>query len=114
MKIAKVSYASSCFHLLVAIGDGGCDKTTNSQLHTRVFQLPGQLGGGAGSVGQSERDYCGCLRPLSCPDVKMVLTCFSVVFPNSFQNNPVKGTPEISHFYLAVPIFLVGNKKDLT
>lgn len=96
-------------------GDKSClVKDQFSVTHQGVSELPGQLEGGAGSVGHSWQDDYGLLKPLSYPNVNMIFTCFSMVSPNNFQNNPVKWTPEINHFYADVPIILAGNKKDLT
>ena len=53
------------------------------------------------------------LRPLSYPDTDVILMCFSIDAPDSFDNIPEKWTPEVKHFCPNVPIILVGNKKDI-
>ena len=55
-----------------------------------------------------------CLsRPLSYPDTKVVLMCFSIDNPDSLENIREKWSIEVKHFCPGVPIILVGNKKDL-
>ena len=56
-----------------------------------------------------QEDYDG-LRPLSYPGTDVF---FSIDNPDSLENIPSKGTPEVKHFCPKVPIILVGNKKDL-
>ncbi|XP_020843932.1 transforming protein RhoA-like isoform X1 [Phascolarctos cinereus] len=53
------------------------------------------------------------LRPLSYPDTNVVLTCFSIVTPESLESVQDKWTPEVKHFCPNVPMILVGNEKDL-
>ena len=43
----------------------------------------------------------------------VVLICFSVVSPASFDNVAVKWTPELRHHAPAAPVILVGTKTDL-
>lgn len=62
------------------------------------------------TAGQEDYDR---LRPLSYPDTDVVLMCFSVDNPDSFENIAEKWVPEVNHFCPKVPIILVGNKKDL-
>ena len=62
------------------------------------------------TAGQEDYDR---LRPLSYPDTDVILICFSVDNPDSFENISEKWLPEIVHFCPTVPIVLVGNKKDL-
>lgn len=62
------------------------------------------------TAGQEDYDR---LRPLSYPDTDVILMCFSIDSPDSLENIPEKWTPEVRHFCPAVPIILVGNKKDL-
>lgn len=52
-------------------------------------------------------------RPLSYTDADVVLVCFSISNPISFQNVRDKWKPEVSHFCPHVPVVLVGLKKDL-
>ncbi|XP_070388773.1 uncharacterized protein [Dermacentor albipictus] len=53
------------------------------------------------------------LRPLSYPDKGVTIMCSSIDAPDSPENNPESGTPEVRHFCPSVPIILAGNKKDL-
>lgn len=62
------------------------------------------------TAGQEDYDR---LRPLSYPDTDVVLMCFSIDNPDSFENIAEKWVPEVNHFCPKVPIILVGNKKDL-
>ena len=52
-------------------------------------------------------------RPLSYPDTDVVLMCFAIDNPDSFENVTEKWLPEISHFCPNTPVILVGNKSDL-
>ena len=54
-----------------------------------------------------------CYRPLSYPDTDVILLCFSLENPDSFDNITDKWMPEIKHYCPQVPIVLVGTKKDL-
>ncbi|XP_048087486.1 uncharacterized protein LOC125286436 [Alosa alosa] len=63
-------------------------------------------------------DTSGCegydrLRSLSYPNTDIILMCFSLSSPSSFDNIQQKWAPEIKHFCPKVPVILVGNKKDL-
>ncbi|MEE6519886.1 hypothetical protein FKM82_017652 [Ascaphus truei] len=62
------------------------------------------------TAGQEDYDQ---LRPLSYPRTDVILMCFSIDNPDSFENITEKWTPEVKHFCSNVPIILVGNKKDL-
>lgn len=62
------------------------------------------------TAGQEDYDR---LRPLSYPDTDVILLCFSVENPDSFQNVQEKWIPEINHFCNSVPVLLVGTKTDL-
>ncbi|XP_075430213.1 transforming protein RhoA-like isoform X1 [Ascaphus truei] len=62
------------------------------------------------TAGQEDYDQ---LRPLSYPRTDVILMCFSIDNPDSFENITEKWTPEVKHFCPNVPIILVGNKKDL-
>ena len=52
-------------------------------------------------------------RPLSYPDTDVILLCFSLENPDSFDNVTDKWMPEIKHYCPKVPVVLVGTKKDL-
>lgn len=50
------------------------------------------------------------LRPLSYPDTDVILVCFSVKEPNSFENVQIKWIPDIKHFCPGVPFFIIGHE----
>lgn len=52
-------------------------------------------------------------RPLSYPDTDVLLVCFSLENPDSFENITQKWIPEIRHYCPNVPFILVATKKDL-
>lgn len=52
-------------------------------------------------------------HPLKYPEVDVVLICFSIDSPNSFDNVHERWVFEIKHILPDVPVVLVGNKKDL-
>jgi small GTP-binding protein len=60
----------------------------------------------------SQDDY-DKLRPLSYPQTDVLLICFSIISPASFENVRSKWYPEIQHYCPGVPILLVGTKSDL-
>ncbi|KAJ8038803.1 Ras-related C3 botulinum toxin substrate 1 [Holothuria leucospilota] len=43
----------------------------------------------------------------------VLLVCFSVVCPASFENVRKKWHPEVTHFCPNIPVILVGTKSDL-
>ena len=53
------------------------------------------------------------LRPLSYPDTDVILVCFSVKEPDSFENIQSKWIPEIQRFCPGVPFFIIGHKTSL-
>ncbi|KAK7161065.1 hypothetical protein R3I94_003902 [Phoxinus phoxinus] len=53
------------------------------------------------------------LRPLSYPETDVVLICFSLVDPASFENVRAKWFPEVRHHCPNTPFILVGTKLDL-
>ena len=53
------------------------------------------------------------LRPLSYPDTNVIVLCFSIISPASFQNIKQKWVPELRQHCPNVPIVLVGTKLDL-
>ncbi|NWI52962.1 RHOF protein, partial [Calyptomena viridis] len=113
----------------VVVGDGGCGKTsllvafargdfpkvyvpTVFEKYTASLQVAGKpvtihLWDTAG-----QEDY-DRLRPLSYSDANVVLICFDVTDPSSFDNVPTKWYPEVNHFCQGVPVLLVGCKTDL-
>ncbi|XP_065664846.1 ras-like GTP-binding protein Rho1 [Hydra vulgaris] len=62
------------------------------------------------TAGQEDFDR---LRPLSYQNMDVILLCFSIGSPNSFENILKKWIPEMKHFCPNVPFVLVGVKKDL-
>ncbi|KAM6133330.1 rho-related GTP-binding protein RhoD [Phoenicopterus ruber ruber] len=113
----------------VVVGDGGCGKTsllvafakgnftevyipTVFEKYTASFQVGGKpvkihLWDTAG-----QEDY-DRLRPLSYSDTNVVLICFDVTNPTSYDNILTKWYPEVNHFCKGVPVLLVGCKTDL-
>ncbi|XP_045870070.1 rho-related GTP-binding protein RhoD isoform X2 [Meles meles] len=114
---------------VVLVGDGGCGKTSllmvfaegafpesytptvferltvNLQVKGKPLNL--QIWDTAGQV-----DY-DRLRPLFYPDASVLLLCFDVTSPHSFDNIFNRWYPEVSHFCKEVPIIVVGCKTDL-
>jgi len=62
------------------------------------------------TVGQSDYDR---LRPLSYTQSDVIICCFSVVNPASFENITKKWFSEVGYHCAHVPIILVGTKNDL-
>ncbi|XP_065491674.1 rho-related GTP-binding protein RhoD isoform X1 [Caloenas nicobarica] len=113
----------------VVVGDGGCGKTSLLVAFARgdfpkvyvptVFEkytASLQVGGKPVKIhlwdtaGQEDYDR---LRPLSYSNTNVVLICFDVTSPNSFDNILTKWYPEVNHFCRGVPVLLVGCKTDL-
>ncbi|XP_069485041.1 rho-related GTP-binding protein RhoD [Ambystoma mexicanum] len=113
----------------VIVGDGGCGKTsllmvfakgdfpevyvpTVFEKYTANFQVASK------SVeinlwdtaGQEDYDR---LRPLSYTGANVILICYDVTNPGSFDNVLIKWHTEVNHFCKGVPILLVGCKTDL-
>ena len=59
-----------------------------------------------------QEDY-NRLRPLAYPQTDVVLICFSLVSPASFENVRQKWYPEVSYHCPNTPVILVGTKLDL-
>ncbi|ODQ65019.1 ras family GTP-binding protein Rho1p, partial [Nadsonia fulvescens var. elongata DSM 6958] len=62
------------------------------------------------TAGQEEYDR---LRPLSYPDVNVLLVCFAVDSRASLENAKDKWIPEVSHHCPGIPTVLVALKTDL-
>lgn len=62
------------------------------------------------TAGQEDYDR---LRPLSYQEVNLVIICYDVTNPTSFDNVTIKWYPEVHHFCRDVPIILIGCKTDL-
>ena len=115
---------------IVVVGDGGCGKTcllvsyaqrkfpeiyvptVFENYVTNVITPNGKIIELAlwDTAGQEEYDR---LRPLSYPDVDILLVCFSLDNLVSLQNVKDSWFPEVSHFCPGIPILLVGTKADL-
>ncbi|KFQ38558.1 Rho-related GTP-binding protein RhoF, partial [Mesitornis unicolor] len=113
----------------VIVGDGGCGKTSLLVAFARgdfpkvyvptVFEkytASLQVGGKPMKIhlwdtaGQEDYDR---LRPLSYSDANVVLICFDITNPSSYDNILTKWYPEVNHFCKGVPVLLVGCKTDL-
>ncbi|KAK2165984.1 hypothetical protein NP493_1344g00004 [Ridgeia piscesae] len=62
------------------------------------------------TAGQEDYDR---LRPLSYPDTDVLLLCFAVDNPDSFENVADKWAGELAAFCPKTPVVLVGTKTDL-
>lgn len=114
---------------IVIVGDGGCGKTSLLMVYAKgdfperyapsVFEKYNttiSLGGKEiklnlyDTAGQDDYDR---LRPLSYQEANVVLVCFDVTNPTSFENVLIKWHPEVKHFCRDIPIILIGCKIDL-
>ncbi|NXW60521.1 RHOF protein, partial [Eurystomus gularis] len=62
------------------------------------------------TAGQEDYDR---LRPLSYQNTNVVLICYDVTNPTSYNNVAAKWHPEVNHFCRGVPVVLIGCKTDL-
>ncbi|XP_028319083.1 rho-related GTP-binding protein RhoF isoform X2 [Gouania willdenowi] len=62
------------------------------------------------TAGQEDYDR---LRPLSYTEANLILVCFDVTNPTSFENVLIKWYPEVKHFCQQTPVILIGCKTDL-
>ncbi|PVD31220.1 hypothetical protein C0Q70_06632 [Pomacea canaliculata] len=115
---------------VTAVGDGACGKTSLllrmsqdvfvEQVYepttfesdvvevfrgTRKMQLTLQ-----DCAGQETYDR---MRPVAYADVHVILLCFSLDNPDSLVNAETTWFQEVTYYCPAVPLILVGNKKDL-
>lgn len=115
---------------IVVVGDGGCGKTcllvSYAQQKFPEIYIPTVFENYVTNVhcpngkiielalwdtaGQEEYDR---LRPLSYPNVDVLLICFALDNLISLQNVKDNWFPEVSHFCPGIPIILVGTKSDL-
>ncbi|XP_077163767.1 rho-related GTP-binding protein RhoF isoform X2 [Paroedura picta] len=114
---------------VVVVGDGGCGKTSLLLVYAKgtfpeeyapsVFEkYTCSITVGKKEVllhlydtaGQEDYDR---LRPLSYQGTSVVLVCYDVMNPTSFDNVLIKWSHEVSHFCQGTPIVLVGCKTDL-
>ncbi|XP_074258238.1 rho-related GTP-binding protein RhoF isoform X2 [Saimiri boliviensis] len=61
-------------------------------------------------TGQEDYDR---LRPLSYQNTHLVLICYDVMNPTSYDNVLIKWFPEVTHFCHGTPMVLIGCKTDL-
>ncbi|XP_064833915.1 rho-related GTP-binding protein RhoF-like isoform X1 [Oncorhynchus masou masou] len=114
---------------IVIVGDGGCGKTSLLMVYAKgdfpekyapsVFEkyVTTVTYGGKeirlnlyDTAGQDDYDR---LRPLSYQNANLVLVCYDVTNPTSFENVLIKWYPEVNHFCRDVPVILIGCKTDL-
>ncbi|XP_055009406.1 rho-related GTP-binding protein RhoF isoform X2 [Boleophthalmus pectinirostris] len=114
---------------IVIVGDGGCGKTSLLMVYAKgdfpetyapsVFEKYNttiSLGGKEirlnlyDTAGQDDYDR---LRPLAYQEANVVLVCFDVTNPTSFENVLIKWFPEVKHFCRDTPLILIGCKIDL-
>lgn len=115
---------------IVVVGDGGCGKTcllvSYAQNEFPEIYVPTVFENYVTTVvapngktielalwdtaGQEEYDR---LRPLSYPDVDVLLICFALDNIVSLHNVKETWFPEVNHFCPGIPIVLVGTKSDL-
>ncbi|KAM4527844.1 rho-related GTP-binding protein RhoF [Odontesthes bonariensis] len=114
---------------IVIVGDGGCGKTSLLMVYAKgdfpekyapsVFEkyvTTISLGGKEiklnlyDTAGQDDYDR---LRPLSYQEANLILVCFDVTNPTSFENVLIKWFPEVRHFCPNIPVILIGCKTDL-
>lgn len=62
------------------------------------------------TAGSEKYDH---VRPLHYPQVNVIIICFSIDSPTSYENVKRKWHPEIKHHCPNVPILLLGTKSDL-
>ncbi|XP_018587246.1 rho-related GTP-binding protein RhoF-like [Scleropages formosus] len=114
---------------LVIVGDGGCGKTSLLMVYAKgrfpekyapsVFEkFATSVTHGGREIGVTLYDTAGQedydrLRPLSYNNANLVLICYDVTSPTSFDNVLIKWYPEVHHFCPGVPILLIGCKTDL-
>ncbi|KAL4660389.1 rho-related GTP-binding protein RhoF-like [Arapaima gigas] len=114
---------------IVIVGDGGCGKTSLLMVYAKghfpekytpsVFEKFSTIARYGGreinltlydTAGQEDYDR---LRPLSYHNANLVLICYDVTNPTSFDNVMFKWYPEVHHFCNGLPILLIGCKTDL-
>ncbi|KAM9456639.1 rho-related GTP-binding protein RhoF [Clarias gariepinus] len=114
---------------IVIVGDGGCGKTSLLMVYAKgdfpetyapsVFEKYMKIVNHGGkeiqlnlydTAGQDDYDR---LRPLSYQDANLILVCYDVTNPTSYENVLIKWYPEVNHFCRDVPVILIGCKTDL-
>ncbi|CAL8280933.1 rho-related GTP-binding protein RhoF isoform X1 [Gadus morhua] len=114
---------------IVIVGDGGCGKTSLLMVYAKgdfpekyapsVFEkyVTTITHGGKNirlnlydTAGQDDYDR---LRPLSYQEAHLIMVCYDVTNPTSFENVLIKWHPELKHFCKDIPVILIGCKTDL-
>lgn len=113
---------------MVIVGDGGCGKTSLLMVYAKG-SFPEQYAPSvfekyttSVTIGNKEiflhlcdtaeqEDY-DRLHPLSYQEANLVLICYAVTNPTSFDKVLIKWYPEVHHFCRGVPIMLIGSKTD--
>ncbi|KAK3675089.1 GTP-binding protein Rho1 [Recurvomyces mirabilis] len=103
---------------LVAVGDGAIGKTALLFEGTVFDNYVADVKVDGRHVELALWDTAGVedydrLRPLSYPDSHVVLICFSIGSPASYENIMEKWAKEILQFCPGLPIVLVGLQKDV-
>ncbi|OWK54913.1 Rho-related GTP-binding protein RhoF [Lonchura striata] len=98
---------------VVVVGDGGCGKTSLLMVYAKG-SFPEDRDFFIQTIlcvsGQEDYDR---LRPLSYQNTNVVLICYDVMNPTSYDNVAAKWYPEVNHFCRGVPLVLIGCKTDL-
>ncbi|KAK5852113.1 hypothetical protein PBY51_023612 [Eleginops maclovinus] len=114
---------------IVIVGDGGCGKTSLLMVYAKG-DFPEKYAPSVFekyvttiSLGQKEiklnlydtagQDDYDRLRPLSYQEADLILVCFDVTNPTSYENVLIKWHPEVKHFCRDTPVILIGCKTDL-
>ena len=111
------------------VGDGACGKAGLLSVFSKgefpeeyvptvcdVNEAAIEVGG---TTEELELSYTACqddysrLRQLNYPGTDVILMCFSIGSPQSFENITKQWYSEVKQFCPEVPIILVGTKKDL-
>lgn len=111
------------------VGDGGCGKTSLLMVYCQgsfpehyapsVFEkYTASVTVGNKEVTLNLYDTAGQedydrLRPLSYQNTHLVLICYDVMNPTSYDNVLIKWFPEVTHFCRGIPTVLIGCKTDL-
>uniref|UniRef100_A0A8C0PDM4 Ras homolog family member F, filopodia associated n=2 Tax=Canis lupus familiaris TaxID=9615 RepID=A0A8C0PDM4_CANLF len=114
---------------IVIVGDGGCGKTSLLMVYSQgsfpedyapsVFEkYTASVTVGSKEVTLNLYDTAGQedydrLRPLSYQNTHLVLICYDVMNPTSYDNVLIKWFPEVTHFCRGTPMVLIGCKTDL-
>ncbi|KAK2083447.1 hypothetical protein P7K49_038683 [Saguinus oedipus] len=114
---------------IVIVGDGGCGKTLLLMVYSQgsfpehyapsVFdKYTASMTVGSKEVTLNLYDMAGQedydqLRPLSYQNTHLVLICYDVMNPTSYDNVLIKWFPEVTHFCRGTPMVLIGCKTDL-